>query len=1118
MHVAIVLQMGGDKYRPKIKTRKSGAAIGASFGNEETVMKRVGIKLWLGASVSALTLAAMTTGAYAQDAAPPVSGDPAAARPGDTAAAAADDTVVVVTARRKALQNATERKKNSDTIIDSVVADEAGKLPDNSITEVLQRVVGVSIVHSNLGDPNHFLVEGSGLQVRGLNGVMGLLNGREVFSANGGAGISWGEITPELMSAVDVYKASRADLIEGGTGGSIDLRTKMPFDYKKPETDVTLSYNYGDLVRKGTPGVSALTTRRFDTPVGEMGVLVDLAYSDLTSKDSFERVEPYTSEYNVALDKNVYVPSGFNYGDDVFERKRAGLYEAFQWKPNDNLQLYQTIFVSNYKSTSLGTEAQFGIMRPYADNKLQYPKADAKFDDNGVMVSGTQFVAGNPQTPGAYADWHPCYSAAPNGSSYGELASNVNWGPNNCVLGAFSGSSIRTYEKSDNTTADFSQGFIWRPSDKLRVRGALQYVDSLATKNGFGLALTSNSADFDSYHLDTTGSSPVFSINNGEQLLTTAPYVWQNIIYMNQKNHATMTAVNVDADYDLGDGFFKTLSVGARYADHIEHDVFSGTYWAPLAQTWAGYDSQYPISAPDKTADTELYDFSHFFNGAIALPSKVYMPSLSLLKTFDYNYVMDNYGYNRKDYTSPTQALFFNDPFNTSSTKVKTASIYLQTKFGSDPVGILPAFTGNIGIRISDYTVTSNGFDSTYLSQFYLSQAESDADLQANNGVATNYHYLPDAAKPVSGTNHYARALPSFNINFKPTDHVAVRFAASQTMSPPYYGDLKPSRSVSINTNANSSNTNTTIVTNPDGTVTTVPGKSYPNILTGFTLNLAGNPKLKPTMSTNYDASVEWYPDYTADVHINLFRKDLRNIISYQAVPGNTAEVTSYDRATNTPTTQTVTVTTRGNINVPGHGELVGIELGGRKFFDKWVIKGFGIEGNFTYIESNAPGAYATDMLGNRFKNVPLIGLSRYNANLTLLYSKDPWDIRLAYSWRNKFLQSTGANGTQGDYDLCTKADYATGCKHPDPNDTNVPPAMLNNRIQFGLPTYGDDYGSLDLGISYKINDRARVNFQANNLTNALYKTIMEITPGTFYTRSYYVSDRRASMTLLMNF
>jgi iron complex outermembrane recepter protein len=137
-----------------------------------------------------------------------------------------------VTGRQQALANADERKKKAESSIDSIVADDAGKLPDSSIAEVLQRVSGVTLVRfGSLGDPDHFSGEGSGIQVRGLSGVGSRLNGREVFSSSSGHGISWNDITPEMMSAVDVYKSPTADLIEGGTGGQVDLRTKMPFDY-----------------------------------------------------------------------------------------------------------------------------------------------------------------------------------------------------------------------------------------------------------------------------------------------------------------------------------------------------------------------------------------------------------------------------------------------------------------------------------------------------------------------------------------------------------------------------------------------------------------------------------------------------------------------------------------------------------------------------------------------------------------------------------------------------------------------------------------------------------------------------------------------------------------------
>src|SRR3990170_2113067 len=190
--------------------------------------------------------------------------------------AEAEENAIVVTGRRAALQAAEQRKKNSEGIVDSVVADEAGKLPDNSITEVLQRVQGVTIVRfAALNDPDHFSVEGSGIQVRGLSGVASRLNGREIFSANGGRALLWGDVTPELMSAVDVYKSATADLIEGGTGGQVDLRTKLPFDFKAGWNFAgSGEISKGDLAKGNDYGGSILVTNRFDTNIGEIGLLL----------------------------------------------------------------------------------------------------------------------------------------------------------------------------------------------------------------------------------------------------------------------------------------------------------------------------------------------------------------------------------------------------------------------------------------------------------------------------------------------------------------------------------------------------------------------------------------------------------------------------------------------------------------------------------------------------------------------------------------------------------------------------------------------------------------------------------------------------------------------------
>lgn len=181
-------------------------------------------KFSVGVSSVALAIcgAGLVLPAYAQDAGATKASD-----------AEATDESIIVTARRQALKDAISIKRDSNTIVDSVVADDAGQLPDNSVTEVLQRVSGVSISRfaGANGGNTAFQIEGSGITVRGLPFNSSMLNGRQVFSANGASSISWNEVTPELMAGVDVYKAARADLIEGGAS-LINLRTHVPFDFK----------------------------------------------------------------------------------------------------------------------------------------------------------------------------------------------------------------------------------------------------------------------------------------------------------------------------------------------------------------------------------------------------------------------------------------------------------------------------------------------------------------------------------------------------------------------------------------------------------------------------------------------------------------------------------------------------------------------------------------------------------------------------------------------------------------------------------------------------------------------------------------------------------------------
>src|SRR5690625_721546 len=176
----------------------------------------------------------------------------------------------MVSGQRQSIQSAQLIKQDADQIVDSIVADDIGKLPDRSVTETLQRVPGVTIERfMDIGDPEHFSAEGSGVAVRGMKHVRSELNGRDTFSASGGRSLSFEDVPAELMAGVDVYKNPSADMVEGGIDGTVDLRTRMPFDAEGQVVSGSVSLNYGDFIEETDPSASILYSNRWDTNAGE---------------------------------------------------------------------------------------------------------------------------------------------------------------------------------------------------------------------------------------------------------------------------------------------------------------------------------------------------------------------------------------------------------------------------------------------------------------------------------------------------------------------------------------------------------------------------------------------------------------------------------------------------------------------------------------------------------------------------------------------------------------------------------------------------------------------------------------------------------------------------------
>jgi iron complex outermembrane receptor protein len=951
---------------------------------------------------------------------------------------------IVVTGRRAALEAADERKRRSETIVDSIVADDAGKLPDNSITEVLQRVSGVSIVRfAALGDPDHYSVQGSGVQVRGLTGVASRLNGREIFSANNGRAILWSDVTPELMAAVDVYKASTADLIEGGTGGQIDLRTKMPFDFRDGQFHVaaTSELSMGDMAKKADPMGSILVTDSFDTGIGRIGVLADVAYSQFSSLSQFIRTEPY---FKTSINgRNYYVPGGFTYGDEAFRYRRTGLYGAVQWEPTDGLIFTGSFFQSRYKSQSSDYGAQV------SSQTLAVDPATSTFDENGLLLKTNSLF--NRDT----ATFQP---------SAGQVNSSGNKG----------------FVQSDTRTRDYSLSFTYAPDDSpLTLSGALQRVDSRQIYDrldifrdlGFGQG----------FGMDLTGDLPVITVSPATQASFANPanYFWSASMPHNENNKGRLDTGQLDAEYKFEDSFFRSVKVGGRYAKRTERDFSNGYNWTALGRGWNG-DPQLTY-ANAASGDTEFHAFKDFFRGNTALPGNLMFASESLANRFNKNRTglvqsppagfcppgtefdcsasgplpVTGYG-GAAGIRRPGFVL----PDDRVDNKTENYAGYALVRFG--PQEGTPGLSGNVGLRVVHIRNEGSGFIRQNAITFIGANGQTLA--------------IADQAVPRSGKARFTRFLPSVNLEYAPTTNTKVRGGYNVTLDLPTFNALRASGSVGVAT---------TNAATPGG----IP------IFSNFTAD-TGNPLLKPTMSNNFDLSFEWYPRAGTSFHIAPFYKRLTDLPVFSLTQRQVTVVFTNGQS------QSVTAAASDFINADKAAKVKGVEVGGRFFFDMLpgLLSGFGFEGNYTFIDSSNPGDLYRDINGVIRSDAPLVGLSKHNANATLLYERNPISFRVAYSWRSKYLQSTNSNGTNPTYNY-----YATA-------NTPTP-------IQIALPVYGDAYGSLDAGVRFKVNDNFSWGVQGTNLTAATQRTLMGGYPGDkLIGRSWFQADRRLSVGANLSF
>jgi TonB-dependent receptor len=471
------------------------------------------------------------------------------ARPSDSptaqkmqnASAGSQSADIVVTGVRASLRSAQELKRNATTIVDSIVAQDIGKLPDTNVTEALQRVTGVQIARD--------YGEGSSVTIRGLPQVETTLNGREAFTAGAGRTFNFEDVAAELVSGIDVYKASQANLVEGGIGGTIDVRTHRPFDFKGFTASGSVRALYSDLIDQTTPLVSGLISDRWDTGIGEVGLLVSATYQDRKFRNDGNTTGAPTGRTDltgpgITPGETIASPNGTYDPVVPGERKRTGVDAVLQWRPPvDGLEFYGEFNLSRFEDI----ENQHGL---------------------NITTNGLTPVPGSASVfPGTNIESKASFENVP--------------------IKTFS--AARGYVDLDKT---YSAGGKFQRG-RLTLKGDVSYTTST---NDLSYAELDLQTTAPTVTQDLTTQIPSFSVS-GVDLKNINSYNVSTLTLSENHYKGSQIAGTLDATYEVG-GLLKSIQAGFRYADRKAHFYPVRLSANPSVTTPASAISQYVETTP----------------------------------------------------------------------------------------------------------------------------------------------------------------------------------------------------------------------------------------------------------------------------------------------------------------------------------------------------------------------------------------------------------------------------------------------------------------------------------------------------------------------------------------
>jgi iron complex outermembrane receptor protein len=712
------------------------------------------------ASAVVLALAGTALPVFAQQAAPA----PAAPASAASAPQAQQLEAVTVTGIRASREKSLDQKRNADTLVEVVTAEDVGKMPDKNVADAIQRVPGVNIASSAGGEGG--FSENDRVSIRGTSPSLTqtLINGHAVstgdwfvlnlFGTTVGRSASYSLLPSELVGKITVHKSQTADLPEGGVAGAVDIETRHPLDLKKGLSgEISLGAMRSTLAEKTDPQLSGQLAFRNDDRT--LGVLVQLFdQKQHLRRDGSEVLGYYKIDSSVFAAGTTTVVNGVAkpisslngvlapslIGESLFEqeRHRKGGAIEIQFKPIRDVTLGLSAFSSKVDDSNMNTNF---MASPKWLLQAGIAPTSATLSADGKTLLGAVF----PETGAA-----------------------------NSII---NDSGIRPGAKQSSNY--FNLDGKWAVNDALTVTGQLGRTRGVGESQEFASEVgnvggAGNTPLALSYGMNGLGAAPTvgFTSSTGKDFRSYANQYWNWNFGAQVKVPDEEKYGKLDFEWAMDKGVLESIKFGARITDHSRNNG----NWLSSGPNWA--NANVGTTLPAWTGGTYPSNFGSAFGAPFTGQFRLDPASLAQWATVS---TTANPNPNATFNYDPVQRHEWSNDFEV---KEKTNAGYIMGNFAGSN------WRANAGVRV----VQTKGHYSTLRNPVSTDPASS---------IDSSSLFGPFVKEFTDRT--YVDVLPSVNMKYQLTNTVTLRAAIAKTMARPDYTALSSTTSLNDQLNSGSS-------------------------------------------------------------------------------------------------------------------------------------------------------------------------------------------------------------------------------------------------------------------------------------------------------------------------